>query len=107
MFHLQWDLFCTAIRALAIPLVEQILAELEACERALLIVDALYERALHFLKVELDHLLTDRCDRAEPHEALHPRLNVGYPAFQGRRQPPLLLVPPIVEAWHAIFRFSL
>src|ERR1700682_2767014 len=84
-----------AIRARAVPLLEQVLPQLVAGERALLGRDARDLGVLDLLKVELDQLLRRRGDRTEPKEPADPGEHVGDAAFEARREPTLPSRPGI------------
>jgi hypothetical protein len=77
----------TAVSTAPAPLCQQVLADLVAGERALLILHPRDFRVLHLLGIELDQFQADRLDRGQPAQAGDPGLHVGDPACQAGRQP--------------------
>ena len=88
-----------AIRARAVPLLEQVLPQLVPGERALLVRDARDLGVLDLLEVELDQLLGRRGDRTEPKEPADPGQDVGDAAFEARREPTLPSRPVVEPRW--------
>lgn len=76
MFDLEWRIFRTAIRAFAAVLLQQILANLVAVQRALLILDALYFGVIHQLGIEPDQFKRETIDRIDLAQPVDPSFDV-------------------------------
>ena len=85
-----------AVRAAPAPLLQHILLDLKAGQRALLIHDPRDVRVLHGLRVEPHQLQRERRDRTEPPQPLDPGQHVLHPAAQRRRQPAVFPAPVVV-----------
>ena len=85
-----------AVRAAPAPLLQHILLDLKAGQRALLIRHSCDVRILHGLRVEPHQLQRERRDRTEPPQPLDPGQHVLIPAAQRRRQPAVFPAPVVV-----------
>src|SRR5207248_7191051 len=88
-----------------IPLLQEILPAFIACQRPLLIFDAVDLGVLHPLGVEADQLLTEGAHRAGPPQPLDPGQDVGDAALEAGGEPSLTTAA-VVEPGRAISRLA-
>ena len=87
MVDLQGNIFVPPVGAGAAPLFEEVLPDLVAGQRSLLVFDAAYLRILHFLKVEPHQFLGKSGDGNEPPEAFDPGDGRVDPVAESRTSP--------------------
>src|SRR5260370_27458137 len=90
----------------ASPFLEEVLADLISCQIALLILNACYFGMVHELRIELDQLHADLCDRAQTHQPPCPGKRIGHSALKRRRKP-ALWPSSVVEPGRTVPRFAL
>ena len=78
MIELQRDIAGITVGALMVPLEQDVLSELIARKRSVLIIHAFDIRVLQGLGIETRQFMADGADGAEPHQAAHPREHVAH-----------------------------
>ena len=106
MLYLQRNMLRPTIATGPSPLLQQILPEFIAKERALLILQAADLGVLHPLQIELDQFQADGADGTQPHEPPRPGQHIGNSALQ-RGSKPAVFPSPVGKAWRSIAGFAL
>jgi hypothetical protein len=106
MLNLKRDLLASAVATGSLPLVQQILLDFIAKERALLILQAANLWMVHLLQIELDQFQAKSAYGTNSPQSLHPGEHVGHSAFQRRGTPPVF-PSPIRESGLSVTGFAL
>ncbi len=101
VFNLQREILGAAVGALALPFLQQVLAQLVAKQRALLVLDAIDFRVLQRLRVKAHELRADGAHRCPALQALDPGHGRVHAVLKRRRQPARFFVSTIEKSWRA------
>src|SRR5216683_1942609 len=106
MLHLEGNAGLLAIATCPLPLFEQVLLDLVALERPLLVFQVADLRVFQRLQIEADQLLADSHDRGNAAQPFNPGHDVADSALQGWRKP-VLSPSPVEKPWLTIAGFAL
>src|SRR5216683_670067 len=106
MLHLEGNAGLLAIATCPLPLFEQVLLDLVALERPLLVFQVADLRVFQRLQIEADQLLADSHDRGNAAQPFNPGHDVADSALQGWRKP-VLSPSPVEKPWLTIARLAL